>query len=388
MYNRAMEWLTGGKSGEAKRLIAQLADTTKQDTAAHMLIALGAEAVPALIDALQTSDKNLLLIVEQTLARSPSGSPPLIKILGSAHPILRARAADTFAISRDRSAVPALLEALQGEYFTVRARAAIALGRIGEGTAVQPILKLLKDPEAEVRIAACLSLGLFKDPSTFDDIANVLLDDPLIEVRQAAAQALGHTKHPAAIPFLMEALRDPFWWYERESQAGDLFEAIAGMGVTAVEPLTAALKDIEGAVRRYAAMLLGTIRDTRAIEPLGMALYDLHHDVGKTAAQALVNFGSGSFEILVEALDHPEMWIRIHSVDVLPKIVEPRVALVLLEMLKDPEREVRKHVIQAMGELKDERTLPALQDILAERGDREMHALAKAAIDKFRPTSA
>ena len=182
----------------------------------------------------------------------------------------------------------------------------------------------------------------------------------------------------------MEALRDPFWWYEREMQAGDLFDSIEKMGATAVEPLIEALKDPEGAVRKYASVLLGRIGDPRAVEPLGMALYDLHHDVGKASAEALVNFGVSSFEILVEALEHPEMWIRIHSVDVLPGIKEPRVGLVLLEMLKDPEREVKKHVIEAMGELKDPRTLPALEGIMAQRSDRELHALAKNAIEKIK----
>jgi len=378
-----MDWLTGGKQGEAKKLISQLGDTAKRDSAARDLIALGADTVPALLEALQTRDLNLLAIYEQILARIPSASPALIQTLQTAHPILRARAADVFALSKDKSAVPALLDALHGEYFTVRSRAAIALGRMGETKAIPPIIKLLKDPEDEVRIAACLSLGLFKDPKTFDEITNVLLDDTKIEVRQAAAKSLGHTGHPSALPYLMEALRDPFWWYEREAQAGDLFDAICKMGTAAVDPLIEALKDNEGAVRKYAALLLGRLADERAIEPLGMAQYDLHHDVGKASAEALVNFGVRSFEILVEALDHPEMWIRIHSVDVLPKIVEPRVALVLLEMLKDPEREVKMHVIEAMGELKDARTLPALQEIMAQRGDREMHALAKSAIEKI-----
>ena len=380
-----MDWLTGGKTGEARRLIAQLADVTKRDVAARDLIGLTADAVPALLEALQTRDLNLLAIYEQILARIPSASPVLIKTLATAHPILRARAADVIAISKDKSAVPALLDALQGEYFTVRARAALALGKIGDTRAIQPLLKILKDPEDEVRIAGCLALGLFKDPSTFDDITNILLDDIKIEVRQAAAKALGYTQHPAALPYLMEALRDPFWWYEREVQAGDLFDAIEKMGTVAVDSLIAALKDPEGTVRKYAALLLGRIGDARAIEPLGNALYDLHHDVGKASAEALVNFGVRSFEILVEAMEHPEMWIRIHSVDVLPRITEPRVALVLLEMLKDPEREVKRHVIEAMGELKDKRTLPALQEIMANRADRELHAIAKAAIEKIQP---
>ena len=378
-----MDWLTGGKQAEAKRLIAQLADATKREQAARDLIGLGADAVTPLLETLQTRDPSLLPLYQQVLAHIPSASPALIKLLTAAHPILRGRAAETLGISRDRSAVPALLDALQGEYFTVRARAAIALGRMGETSAKGPILALLKDPEVEVRIAACLSLGFFKDPSTFDEITTVLLDDPKIEVRQAAAMALGNTQHPKAIPFLMEALRDPFWWYEREVQAGDLFTAIEKMGAAAVEPLIEALKDNEGAVRKYAALVLGRIGDARAIEPLGMALYDLHHDVGKASAEALARFGVPSFEILVEALDHPEMWIRIHSVDVLPKVREPRVGLVLLEMWKDPEREVKKHVIEAMGELRDPRTLPTLQEIMNNRADRELHTLAKEAITKF-----
>ena len=378
-----MSWFTGGKQGEAKRLIAQLGDAANRDRAAQDLIRLDADAVPVLIEALQTRDPNMLTIYEQILARIPSASPTLIQILGTAHPIVRARAADVLGIRKDKSAVPALLDALKSEFYTVRARAAIALGRVGDKQAIDPLFVTLKDPEDDVRIAACLGLGFFKDPSTFDEITNVLLDDPKIEVRQAAAKALGNTQHPAAVPFLMEALRDPFWWYEREVQAGDLFTAIEKMGALAVEPLIEALKDNEGAVRKYAALVLGKIGDPRAIEPLGMALYDLHHDVGKMSAEVLVNFGVNSFEILVEALEHPEMWIRIHSVDVLPKIKEPRVGLVLLEMLKDPEREVKKHVIEAMGELKDPRTLPALQEIMAQRGDREMHALAKAAIEKI-----
>jgi len=375
-------WLSGTK-GDPKRLITQLADSTKRDAAAHDLIALGAEAVPALLETLQTKDLNLLPIYEQILARSPSAVPMLIKLLATAHPIIRARVADTFAISKDKSAAPALLDALNGEYYTVRARAALALAKIGEPKAVQPLLKLLKDPEDEVRIAVCLALGLYKNPSTFDDITTILLDDIKIEVRQAAARALGYTQHPAALPFLMEALRDSFWWYEREVQVGDLFNAIERMGAPAVEPLLEALKDKEGAVRKYAALLLGRMKDARAIEPLGNTLYDLHHEVGKASAEALAGFGVASFEILVEALDHPEMWIRIHSVDVLPQVSEPRVALVLLEMLKDPEREVKMHVIEAMGKLKDQRVLPALQEIMANRADRELHALAKEAIEKI-----
>jgi len=378
-----MNWLTGGKQAEAKRLISKLADVTQRDHAAQDLMRLGADAVPTLLEALQTQDLNLLPLYQQVLARIPSATPMLIKLLTTAHPIIRSRVADIFSINKDRAAVSGLLDALQGDYFTVRARAALALGRIGDAKALLPLLVALKDREDEVRIAACLALGFFKEPSTFDDITNVLLDDPKIEVRQAAAKALGNTAHPAAVPYLMEALHDSFWWYEREYAAADLLHAIEKMNGAAIDPLIKALEDKEGTVRKFAASLLGKLGDPRAIEPLSMTLYDMHHDVGRAAAESLAKFGAPALGVLVEALSHPEMWIRIHSVNALGSIKDPRVASALLEMLNDPEREVQKQVILTLGELNDARTLPALQEIASRRADRELHTLAKEAIAKI-----
>lgn len=378
-----MDWLTGGKQGEAKRLIKQLSEGTQRERAAQDLIRLGSDAVPPLIEALGTRDTGLLPYYQQILARIPAATPSLIRLLKSAHPVIRGRVAEVFILSRDRAALPGLLDAVQGEYFTVRSRAALALGKIGDPKAVQPLMGLLKDPEDEVRSAACLALGQFRNPSTFDEIASVLLDDPKIEVRQAAARALGNTQHPAALPFLMEALYDSFWWYERKHAVDDLLLAIEKMGKIAVDPLIQALGDREGAVRKFAAILLGRLGDGRAIEPLGMSLYDMHHEVGLASAEALAGFGGNSFEVLAEALRHPEMGIRLHAITGLSRIRDPRVAPRLVQMLNDPEREVQKHVIRSLGELKDPRTAAILQQIAANRGDREFHALAKDALEKI-----
>ncbi len=153
------------------------------------------------------------------------------------------------------------------------------------------------------------------------------------------------------------------------------------MGNAAVDPLIEALRDKEGTVRKFAATLLGKLGDRRALEPLGMALYDLHHEVGKESAESLARFGTPAVDLLVGALSHPEMWIRIHAVAALSRIKDPRVTPILLEMLNDPEREVKKQVIAGLGNLKDRRALAALQEIVANRGDRELHALAKQAIE-------
>jgi HEAT repeat protein len=375
-----MNWLTGGPQGEVKRLIAQLSDSVRRDNAAKELIKLGADSVPLLIDALQTQDPSLILYYQHILARISSATLPLAKALATAHPIIRARVAEIFGISKDKSAIPALLDALRGEYFTVRSRAMLALGNIGDASVIPFLLPLLKDAEGEVRSAACIAIAKFCDPSTFDDITNVLLDDPMIEVRQSAARALGETKHPAALPFLMEALRDSSWWFEREQAAADLLTAIKNMGAVAVEPLIQALGDREGTVRRYAAIVLGEMGDIRAIEELGMTLYDLHVEVGRVAAESLAKFGAPAVGIFIEALNHPEAEIRKNSVTALSKIQDARVIPVLIEMLRDPDREVVKQSILALGKLKDPRAVPALREIASSRTDRELAALAKQAL--------
>jgi len=379
-----MDWLTSSKQGQIKKLISQLADADKREAAARELIDLGADAVPALIDALQTKDLSLLLIYQHILARIPSASPHLIKTLESAHPILRGRAAEVFSISRDKTAVPVLLEAVKGEYYTVRSRAALALGNIGDANVIPALLPLLKDQEAEVRIAACTAVGKFCDPSTFDEITNVLLDDPKIEVRQSAAKALGETKHPAAIPFLMEALRDSYWWYEKEQAVLVLLNAIERMGSAVVEPLIEALGDHEVTVRKLAAMVLGNLRDSRAMEELGMAVYDLHDEVSQTAAEALAKFGAPAVGVLGEALRHPEATVREHAVFGLGRIQDARVAPLLIGMLNDPERIVRKQSMQSLGKLNDERAASALKEIASNRADREMSALAKQILEAFK----
>jgi len=372
-----MDWFTNPKQNEVKKLITQLADASKRNAAAQELIRLGADSVAPLIDALQTQDLNLLLLYQHLLARISPAQPQLIKVLSTAHPVIRGRIIEVFGFSKDKALIPVLLDALKSEYFTVRAKALWALAAIGEERTVSDLLPLLKDPEDEVRIAACKAVAKFRDPSTFDEITNVLLDDLKIEVRQAAAKALGDTRHPAAIPFLMEALRDSYWWYEKEQAVSVLLTAIENMGEAVVDPLIDALADKEGTVRKFAAMILSKLGDIRAIEELGMALYDLHHEVGEAAAEALTKFGSQAVDILIESLNHPEAAIREHAVTALGKIQDVRVAPVLIEMLHDPDRVVQKKAMASLANLRDERAIPALRQIAENRADREMSALAK-----------
>ncbi len=362
MYNQCMEWLTGGRAGEAKRLVLQLNDPVKSAHAAQSLVLMGAEAVPGLIEALLSTDAALVQPAEQALVRiGRPGLGLLSKALNEDHPIIRAHVAEVLGAMKYEEALPALSNALRGGFYTVRTH------------------------ESDVRAAAALALASMNDPRTFEVIGDLLFDDPQMEVRQAVARALGGTRRAEAIPYLMDSLRDSFWWYERDQAVLDLLGAIAGFGRAVVPNLIEALSDKEGTVRKFAAMLLARLPDERALEPLSISLYDTHPDVCKASAEALAAIGAPALPILLDALQHPEAWIRQQAVMGLTKTHDAQVVPALLNLLGDESREVRKQAVESLGQLQDMRALPSLQGLAASRTDREMAALARRAIQSIQP---
>jgi HEAT repeat protein len=375
-----MDWITG-KRDDTRKIIAQLGNPAMRSAAASELLHIGPAAVDGLVEVMGGRDLNLRAPAAQVLVRmGTTAIPRLSQLLTSAHPEIRQQIADALGDIHHPDALPALMEATRGQFFTVRARAASALAKIGDAQAIQILISLLSDNEPSVRIAAALAVGSFRDKSSLIRLSDLLLEDREIEVRQAAAQGLAATGLPEAVPYLIEAMADSFWWYERENAAQPLLEALESFGADAVEPLINALTHPEGTVRRSAAQVLGSIGDRRAVEPLGMALYDLHIEMGQAAAEALVGFGDAALGVLADALKHPESDIRLHAIWALTRIRKTNVLPLLAGMLKDPDRLVVKQVIQSMGGLKDARAIAVLTSIADDRSDRELSKLAREAI--------
>jgi HEAT repeat protein len=376
-----MDWFTGSKQGEAKKIINQLEDASKRDAAARALIALGADAVAPLITALQNPNPNLIRLYQQILARIPASIPALSTAINSASKQTRVHCVETLGLIKNKSVLQPLTDALNSEFYLVRTAAATALGNTGAPEIIPALFKAMKDPEEEVRAAACTAVSRFNEPSTFDELTNVILDDSSIEVRRAAVVALGNTRNPAAIPFLLEALHDSFWWYERGQAVQDLLDAIEKMGHAVVEPLIQSLADKEMTVRKFAAILLGRLGNPSAIEELGMALYDMHHEVSVAAAEALTRFGPQAIEIFTGALNHPEASIRQNALQALGQIPDARVFPFLIHMLNDPDKQVVIRSIQAIASLRVREARPALEQIALNRSNRELAALAKQTLE-------
>lgn len=158
-------------------------------------------------------------------------------VAGSEDRRLRRRALEALGDLEAGAGVPALGRALRDDDPGVRETAAAALGRTWDAGAVDPLARaLLDDGDVWVREAAARALGAIWSDEAADVLGGVALSDGSRSVREAAVEALGRQADPRAVPFLVEALRDP-----------------------------------TGAIRERAAEALAAIGSPAALAPLGQA---------------------------------------------------------------------------------------------------------------------
>ncbi len=128
----------------------------------------------------------------------------------------------------------------------------------------------------------------------------------------------------------------------------------------------AALKDEDWAIREDAALVLGTLRDHRAVVPLVALLRDADRAVREAAIGALTAIGEPSVEVLGVCLSDPQLSVQEAASSILASIGDVRVVGPLLSALRSADWIVRMHAAKALGRIKDagaiEPLIPLLQD--------------------------
>jgi HEAT repeat protein len=144
-------------------------------------------------------------------------------------------------------------------------------------------------------IPFCLLFIGYLQAANIDDLTQQLKQEDVI-VRLHAIKALGETKDARAVEPLIVVLKD--------SKCGlQAANALAKIGNHSVGHLITALKDESPIARRNAAMALGKIKDTSAVNPLIASLKDDNPIVRRNAARALGEINdSSAVEPLTAAL--------------------------------------------------------------------------------------
>jgi HEAT repeat protein len=169
-----------------------------------------------------------------------------------------------------------------------------------------------------------------------------------------------------------------------------------------VEPLIQVIVDKEEDVRRQAVEALGEIGDSRAVEPLLLALgmkskwsvqtpftaglskvtAELENMALKmTIISALVKIGKPSVEPLIEALADENSEVRRYAANTLGKIKDDRAIVPLIHALRDKNWIVRNWVADALEEIGE----PAVVYLTHALGDedKDMQKAAKKVLEKI-----
>ncbi len=177
---------------------------------------------------------------------------------------------------------------------------------------------------------------------------------------------------------------------EAERLRQDAAEALGQIGDTrAVEPLIVALKDPWTDVRRAAAEALGQIGDARAVEPLLTALKEGDVFLQPSAAKALGQISDArAVEPLIAALKNSAQVARYEAAEALGRIGDARAVEPLIAALKDeeviyfdsrPSATPAMAAAEALGKIGDPRALePLMVALKEERVGLEFPAFAGA----------
>ncbi|MGL5065382.1 MAG: HEAT repeat domain-containing protein [Microcoleus sp.] len=247
--------------------------------------------------------------------------PSLIEQLTDTDFQVRHEANDTL-VSLGANAVPALCQALNSENRQLRWRAAAAIASIGSdaAAAVPNLTRTLQDNDAYVRRIAAYALGKIGQPATtaVPDLM-LLLADSDTNLRRSSASALGQIGSPAAaaIPGLIARLHDSD--ASVRSNSARALGKIGSNAKLAVPALISLLQDPETAVRVASATALGELglEAKAAVPSLKVALQDSSQSVRTQAADALGKIGADAFDAipaLIQALQDDNLAVRENAV--------------------------------------------------------------------------
>jgi HEAT repeat protein len=376
-------------------LIARLKEKGLVTNVPHALARMGSEALPALLETLNSDNaalRNSTVVALGTLGpAAQTAIPKLIELVTVAKGTQRSGVMTALERMGDVS-LPFLIKALEKE----EGRRAVieTLGRFGpRGKAAIPALvKLLQDPDPGVRALAALSLRPIRMDFTSPDLTPALLaglKDPDPELRRRVVLVFsGNTpKSPEVINALRQAVKDTD--DQVRIGAAGILCTVPGEAKTLVPVLREALSDIRYRKSALAGLTQAGPAAKEAMPALIAALKN-PSDV-QFAAQAAMTLsfvgGNDAVAPLLQALPtaHPQLRPKlVHAMDLSGTVqVSP-----FLELTKHGDAEVRMASIQALGRragLASE-VVPALTVALNDL-DPRVRAMAVQAIDKQGPAA-
>lgn len=247
-----------------------------------VLIEMGEEAVPYLLDKLDTqSAREKWTLIDIVSKIGEPAVMPLIESLKSDNKNEVKLASRILGDIKDKRAVSPLIELLDKEDFNTRSHACESLGKIADTTAFAPVSSCLKDSVEVVRKSAAVALGKMSamGRSAFggkeDRAIPYLIEglsDPHFSVRMTSASALVEIGEPSVKPLieLLSLSTDTIAIHLAIESLGKLKDKLneAKSIGRAIKPLLKKLEDDDWATRAFTVEALGEIGNKKGIKAI------------------------------------------------------------------------------------------------------------------------
>ncbi len=270
-------------------------------------------------------------------------------------------------INIGKPAVVSLINALKDNNFEIRQSAAKALGEIGDAKAVEPLIASVVDKD--LRLTAVEALVKIGTPSIKPLVAMFSSsDEDTIQVTVEVLQKIGYQP-------VSQADKISYFYAARK------WDELVKIGQPALDALiNNALNNNSLAIRQSAAKALGEIGDSRAVEPLIESLKDINLGVQNVAIEALTKIGSPAVEALITALNVGDWFIQEKIAIILGMIKDFRAIEYLVDLLNDSK--VKKVAFESLIKINDSKAIPSLVAKLRDDNFKERKSVAEI-LDKL-----
>ena len=273
---------------------------------------------------------------------------PMITCLGTDDADLRMQAALILGERHDQRAVPALMRALDDPDVNVRFHAIEALGRLHAVQAVEPLVKIAEERDFFLAFPAVQALALVGDTGVAARLVPLLGDELL---SAAVAEALGVLGDDVVAEPLVKSLGEPHApidviaetlaalheRYERRYGAGDQIATVVRRAMTAraTQNLLDAVQRVSSDRLRGIACVLGWL-DGQSVQRALTRLLG-QPTIRAQVVEALVRYGSGVVDLLVEQLIAEDLDTRQAAAVALGRIGDRRATGALVAALQDTD---------------------------------------------------
>jgi eukaryotic-like serine/threonine-protein kinase len=273
--------------------------------------------------------------------------------------------------------VPDLISRVEGKDPSIRLNIIELLGRFNQPDVARALERQLKDRNKMVRKAALEALASMPGDRDIGLICS-LLADPELEVQARAVDLVVKLRHPDTMKHLVNVLKDESEFARRS--AVEVLNEIAEPGT--IKYLLTALEDGDWWVRSRASDALAKIGGPKVMDAVLQLVGDKSDNIRRSAIEILNQTkDERAVNHLIKATRDSDWWVRERAADALAEIRSDEATPALVDMLVGDARSVPA-ALRALGRLGNSDVLPKLLPML-DRPEKDIRAEAVNAIGRL-----